>query len=121
MRIDVETLRMRISRLERMVAETTVPENAPEEAKRILRTAPRLLKETERALQPGDPLAAQRLHEELKETETWIQWAVGTVNAVVSGEAIKSGKGGDPLFSVDQRLMNRISLSPRSMAPRIWL
>ncbi len=108
MRIDAETLGMRISRLERMVAETAVPENASEDAKHILRTAPRVLGDIKAVLQAGDPLAAPKLPEVLKQAETWIQWAVGTVNAVVTEKAIKSGKGADPSFSADQRLMNRI-------------
>ncbi len=108
MRIDVETLKMRISRLERMVAETAVPQNAPEEAKHILGTAPRVLEDIKAMLQAGDPLSAHKLHEVLKEAETWIQWAVGTVGAVVSEKAIKSGKGADPSFSADQRLLNRV-------------
>ncbi|MDR3569864.1 MAG: hypothetical protein P4L43_17715 [Syntrophobacteraceae bacterium] len=108
MRIDVETLKMRISRLELMVAETAVPKNAPEDAKHILKTAPRVLEDINAVLQAGDTLAARKLHEVLKEAETWIQWAVGTVSAVVSEKAIKSGKGADPSFSADQRLLNRI-------------
>ena len=99
---------MRISRLERMVEETAVPENAPEDARHILKTAPRVLKEIGTALQDNDPGAARQLHEALNEAETWIQWAVGTVNAVVTEKAIKSGKGADPSFSANQRLMNRI-------------
>lgn len=108
MRIDTETLKMRISRLERMVEETAVPENAPEDAKHILRTAPRVLGDINAVLRAGDPLAVRKLHEVLKEAETWIQWAVGTVSAVVSEKAIKSGKGADQSFSAEQRLLNRI-------------
>lgn len=61
MRIDVETLRMRISRLERMVAETVVPENAPEEAKRILRTIVKRTRMSEHRVSFGPRQIGQQL------------------------------------------------------------
>ena len=47
MLINAETLQMRISRLKRMVAETSaIPEETPEEIKYILKNAPRMLQDT---------------------------------------------------------------------------
>ena len=88
MKINVETLQMRISRLKRMVAECPAPVDEKEAIKAILRTAPDVLQAFEKGLSWNDPSILKELHEALTVAETNIEWAVGTVNGRVAAESI---------------------------------
>ena len=110
MLINAETLQMRISRLKRMVAETSaIPEETPEEIKYILKNAPRMLQDIEGAIRQNDYSIFGRIHEVLNQAETNIEWAVGTVHGIITGQRFKSGKVIDPSSSADKRLLDRIT------------
>ncbi|MBU0910436.1 MAG: hypothetical protein KJ717_12800 [Proteobacteria bacterium] len=117
MRVTVETLQMQISRLKQLVAECPNPdENIDLEIKHILRTAPKILQNAEGSIQSGEPLLLEQVHEMLKETAVFIEWAVGTVKGGIYAEKVRRGEGVDPTLSADKRLLDRIF---RYMLPKI--
>jgi hypothetical protein len=110
MLINAETLQMRISRLNRRIAERSdIPEETPEEIKHILKTAPRMLRDIEGAVRQNDYSTFGQIHEVLNRAETNIEWAIGTVHGIITDQRFKSGKVADPSSSTDKRLLDRIT------------
>lgn len=103
-------LLIKLSHLKKLVAECPPYDNAPEEIRHILETAPGLLKDLRAALRSNDPRVLDQVHDVFAEVETAIEWAVGTVKGIASVEAIRTGKHTDPSLPTYQRLMNRITL-----------
>ena len=71
MRINAETLRMRIFRLQQKLAELCMPEDAPADMIHVLNMAPKLLREAETALHSTNPMVLEQVHELLKKLETY--------------------------------------------------
>lgn len=85
-------IKARISRLNQLLQE--IPENAavfPDPIRRIVQTAPQLLADIEAALEQHDPDVLERLNQPLKQAETLIEWAVGSIKGEVLADAIKKG------------------------------
>ena len=117
MQITVDTLHMQISRLKQLVAECPTPGgNIELEIQHVLQTAPKILQNAESSIQSGDQETLDQIHEMLKETGSFIEWAVGSVKGSVSAEKIKQGEGVDTTLPADKRLLDRIT---RYMLPKI--
>jgi len=108
LRVNVETLKMRIDRLKHLIADCPSGIDAPEEIRHILETAPQVLKDAENALQSNDPILFEQLHEALERTEVFVTWATATIKGQGTAQAIKNGREADPLLPVEDRLLNRI-------------
>ena len=108
MRVNAETLQMRITRLKRLVAECPSPGNVQEEIKEILEVAPHMLKMAEDGLQLNDPLVFNQIHEALREMEIDIEWAVGTVKGEKTVRSIEEGTDTNPDLPATERLNNRL-------------
>lgn len=109
MRVNVETLKMRIDRLKHLISNCPCDIEAPEEIRHILETAPQMLKEAENALQSNDPMLFEQMHEALERTEVFVTWAAKTVQGKATAEAIQAGREADPLLPAEERLLNRIT------------
>ncbi len=108
MRVNVETLKMRIDRLKHLIADCPSGIDVPEEIRHILETSPQVLKDAENALQSNDPMLFEQLHEALERTEVFVTWATATIKGQATTQAIKNGREADDDLAVDQRLLNRI-------------
>ena len=84
MKITAETLNIRLSRLQRLIAESTIPEDAPLDKQWILQKAPQMLHNLECTFLVNDNRSFGQLLETMEEMESMIKWAVGTDK----GEAI---------------------------------
>ncbi len=108
MRVNAETLQIRISKLRQLVAECPAPGNVQEEIKEILEVAPDMLKIAEDGLQLNDPLVFNQVHEGLRKMEIDIEWAVGTVKGVKTVRSIEEGTDTNPDLPAKERLNNRL-------------
>ena len=108
MRVNVETLKMRIDRLKNLIAECPSDIDAPKEIRHILETAPQVLRQAENAIQTSNPTLLEELNETLKRTEVFVTWATATIKGQATAQAIKNGREVDADLAVDQRLLNRI-------------
>jgi hypothetical protein len=108
MRVNAETLQMRIDRLKNLIAECPSGIDAPEEIRHILETAPQVLRHAENAIQTSNPELLEELNEALKRTEVFVTWATATIKGQATAQAIKNGREADADLAVDQRLLNRI-------------
>lgn len=108
MRLNAETLQIRISKLRQLVAECPAPGNVQEEIKEILEVAPHRLKIAEDTLHLNVPLLFNQIHEALKKIEIDIEWAVGTVKGEKTVKSIKQGTDTNPDLPATERLNNRL-------------
>ncbi len=110
MQITVDTLKMQISRLKQLVAECPTPgENVELEIQHILQTAPKILQDAESSIQSGDQVVLEQVHEMLKETGGFIEWAVGSVKGDMYAEKVRCGAGIDATLPADKRLLDRLT------------
>ena len=72
MRVNVETLQMRIDRLKNLITECPSGIDPPEEIQQILETAPQTLRQAENAIQTSNPALLEELNETLKRTEIFV-------------------------------------------------
>src|ERR1039457_3314177 len=75
----------------------------------ILKTAPRMLRDIEGAVRQNDYSTFGQIHEVLCRAETNIEWAVGTVRGIITGQRCKAGNVAYPSSSADKRLLDRIT------------
>jgi len=108
MRINAETLQIRISKLKQLVAECPAPRNVQEEIKEILEVAPHMLKMAEDSLQLNNPIVCKQIHEALRKMEIDIEWAVGTVKGVKIARSIEEGTDSNLDLPAKERLDNRL-------------
>ncbi|ETR69220.1 MAG: hypothetical protein OMM_04076 [Candidatus Magnetoglobus multicellularis str. Araruama] len=104
MRVNVETLTMRIERLKQQLRECP-----PEQAKHIIQTLPQVLSDLENTIRSNNPAIFDQINETLKKTEVMLTWAIGTVKGKITGDAIKAGKETDQSLPTHERLLNRIT------------
>jgi len=108
--INAETLYMRISRLRRKINEGgSIPSNATDDIKHILRTAPKLLYDLEALREDGDSELFEKLHVALGQAEQMIEYALGTIYAKKFGEECRAGKETDSSLPADKRLLERMT------------
>ena len=108
LRVNVETHKMHIDRLKHLIADCPSGIDAPEEIKHILETAPQTLRQAENAIQTSNPALLEELNEALKRTEVFVTWATARIKGQATAQAIMNGREADPLFPVEDRLLNRI-------------
>lgn len=108
MRVNIETLQIKISKLRQLVAECPAPGDVREEIKEILEVAPDMLQIAEDAIQSNDPLVLGHIRESLKKIEIDIEWAVGTVKGERTVQSIKEGTSTSPELPAIERLNNRL-------------
>ena len=70
MRVNNETLQIKISKLRQLVAECPTPGNVREEIKEILKVAPDMLQMAENALQSNNPLVLDHIGEAQKRSKS---------------------------------------------------
>jgi hypothetical protein len=119
MRADIEALRSRINRLKSIVAECGIPRDAPEQFKHILRTAPKMFKDFEKALRTHDLTVTRQIHEAVGQVESHIDMVVGAVKGKAIADNVRSGKGVDAAQPANSRLNNRLTrfMMPKMNAP----
>lgn len=108
MRVNIETLQIKISKLRQLVVGCPAHGNVNEEIKEILEVAPDMLQMAEDAIQSNDPLVLGHIRESLKKIEIDIEWAVGTVKGEKIVQSIKDGTSTSPELLAIDRLNNRL-------------
>lgn len=109
LKVNTETIQMRIDRLKNMIAECPSGKEAPGNIQHILETAPQIIKNAESTLQTNIPEVLEELNDALEQTEVLVTWATGTIKGQAMAQAIKNGHEAEPDLPVDQRLLNRIT------------
>jgi len=111
MRVNTETLQMRIKRLKGLLAD--IPEDLselPEDIRHILNTGPQPLVDMETALkQIHEPDLLRATHEVLTQIEGSIEWAVGAAKGQDIAQNIRTGNEPHPATPSYKRLNQRIT------------
>ena len=90
MKITAETVKIRLSRLQRLVAESTIPADTPLDKQWALQMAPQMLRDLKCALLVNNNRSFGQILETMEEMESMIQWAVSADMGETMAEAIYS-------------------------------
>lgn len=109
MKTSKASLKARITRLRRNLVQCPFADDIPEAARKILQTAPSVLKDLEEALIQGPPGTKHNVHVLLPQIETNVDWAIGMARGGQIANGVRQGQAPDPRNTAQQRLNQRFT------------
>ncbi len=109
MRDDLPTLRARVDRLRRLLSETHVRPQFPEEVSRVLRGSPVILSTFEKDLETSTPSERRGMDEFLSRLESLLEITTAQARGTAMALEIEAGRPPDPMLPAEARLRRRLT------------